>query len=531
MAAFVNEFGENSTNIIYAPSRTQAEKYAVELSKLKTKPSRLNERIVQLVEYLQKEIHPNYSLVRCLKKGIAFHHGMIPEMAKTEIEDLYRKGIIKNLACTTTLLEGVNLPADRLFIYRPYKNNKNHQLDSFDFGNLIGRAGRVFAGLNGSVYCIELENEKWAEDKLASTPEKEITPVTDKATSGVYREQLKSLMSKPANEIFTSEAIVSTIVFLRQKAMKDKADLSAYLKSKNLSFEDQELIFNEITESVYNLKIPYGIVKLNPTIDPILQNRLYLKIVSDGWSRWLITKPPFLKFMKRNNAQIPFEEKTFYFQFEDVTERLNRIFWFVERINWKNRNADAKRWTARSIALYGAMWIEQAPMNILIQNEIEFVKRRKKEAEEKRAKETQQEDKKSEGKLIDRTILQVSRHINTEVRFELVKYFKLWADIIGELMKKEMTEEQRKQYDYNLSVPIMLELGAYDPRVIGLIRVGVARSVAIEAAAYLSNTIEGNIIDELLKEKNFNRLSLIAQRHLRSLGFTPLKEEQQASKT
>jgi replicative superfamily II helicase len=162
-----------------------------------------------------------------------------PEMAKSEIEDMYRQGIIKDLVCTSTLLEGVNLPADRLFIYKPYKNNVTTPLNDFDFGNLIGRVGRVFAGLHGSIYCIQLENERWAEPKLASSPEKEIVPITNQATTGKYKEQLISILAKPATEMTgVSLAVVSTIVFLRQKAIRDPDNLINYLKGKDLSAEE-----------------------------------------------------------------------------------------------------------------------------------------------------------------------------------------------------------------------------------------------------------------------------------------------------
>ena len=459
MAKFVSLFGEDSTNIIYAPTRTHAEKYALELAKIRPS-TKLNEEVSQLIEYLKTEIHPNYSLIRCLKKGVAFHHGMLPEIAKSEIEDLYKKGImIKNLSCTTTLLEGVNLPTDRLFIHRAYKNNKTMPLDNFDFGNLIGRAGRVFSGLNGSVYCVQLDDEEWAKEKLASNPDKEIVPVTNTATSGDFKDLLMSNLDKPVTEIFAPEAVVSTLVFLRQKAIRDQSELLSYLKSKNLSAGEVLLINEGISKSVENLAIGRDlkdVVRLNPSLDPILQNKLYQKISEDGWDKWLITKTPSLKFSKKENREYSFKDKTFYFQFEDITSRLNQIFYFIERINDRNKgNKNSKRWTPLSFALYGALWIEQASMSYIIENEINFIKRTQKKPTGDK-EENPREIKKKEAKLIDRTILQVSRHVYNDVRFELVKYFKLWADILNEMLTKELSEEGKKNYDYYLSLPLML---------------------------------------------------------------------------
>lgn len=528
MAKFVRIFGENSTNIIYAPTRRHAEKYALELAKLK-QPIEMDEELKQLVDYLRTEIHKDYSLIRCLKKGVAFHHGNVPEIAKLEIEDIYRKkdGPIKNLSCTTTLLEGVNLPADRIFIHTPYKNNKNYPLNSFDFGNLIGRAGRVFAGLNGSVYCIQLAEEPWAEDKLASSPEKEIVPVTNTATSGDYKESLMANMEKPATEMNAHQEVVSTIIFLRQKAIRDPVALIDYLKTKNLSAEEVTQIALGIIKSVKDLNIAKDlkdVVRLNPTLDPILQNKLYEAICKDGWDQWLINKRPTLQYSGPENRYIPFLEKPFYYQFEEITDRLDVIFHFIKKVNSKkDENGNFKSWSTWSIARLAARWLEQAPMSFIIANEIKYQKSKKRIYRGKY--ETAKSYRKREGTLTDKTILQVSRHINNEIRFELVKYFKLWSDILNEILKRKLSEDERKEIGYNLSIPLMLELGAYDPRVMGLIRLGIDRSVAIEAADYLPDNIEGNVIDELLKEHVFYSLSDISQRHIIKLGFIPPKKK------
>jgi hypothetical protein len=252
-------------------------------------------------------------------------------------------------------------------------------------------------------------------------------------------------------------------------------------------------------------------------LDPILQDRLFQQISIDGWNKWLINKTPFLQFIGTKGRAVPFEDKTFYYQFEEITERLDGIFHFVHEINYRKKGDYVKRWSPRAIAFYGALWLEQASMNLIIEKELNYQKRGKKLY----TAEKLQDDEKIEKQVIDRTILQVSRHIQNEVRFELVKYFKLWSDILEYQMSIELSKEELSKYEYNLSLPLMLELGAYDPNVMGLIRMGVARSVAIEAATYLPMVVEGSVIDEVLKESVFSKLSVISQRHLLSLGFKP----------
>lgn len=118
-----------------------------------------------------------------MKKGICCHVGYLPSTIKAKIEDLFRKRIIKTIFCTSTLLEGVNLPADNLFIV--IKNSSYILKNSADFKNLMGRVGRKTYNLIGNVYivpekgssfetferCIELiqkpvENQKLSIDEI-----------------------------------------------------------------------------------------------------------------------------------------------------------------------------------------------------------------------------------------------------------------------------------------------------------------------------------------------------------------------------
>ena len=127
----------------------------------------------RLIKYIKTDIHPKYFLINCLEKRIAFHHSSLSEFVRKEIESLFEQGIITTLFCTSTLLEGVNLPADNLFVVKPEKNKD--ALTDFEFGNLIGRAGRLKNTLFGTIYCnIEKNNTQWAEDYYQANYLKEV---------------------------------------------------------------------------------------------------------------------------------------------------------------------------------------------------------------------------------------------------------------------------------------------------------------------------------------------------------------------
>lgn len=73
------------------------------------------------------------------------------------LEDYYRRGLIKIIFCTSTLIEGVNLPADNLFI-TSYKSGLS-TFSEVDFKNLMGRVGRIEYNLYGNVFIMRLEED------------------------------------------------------------------------------------------------------------------------------------------------------------------------------------------------------------------------------------------------------------------------------------------------------------------------------------------------------------------------------------
>jgi len=128
-------------NLIYLNRPIHVEKVAVELAQtLNDNELPELERIAnQIAEY----VHPQYQLVETVKKGVLFHHGGMPEVVRLYIEKAFsgrHDGSPRFLVTNSTLLEGVNTPADTLFILNPKRGRQN--LTPAAFRNLVGRVGR-----------------------------------------------------------------------------------------------------------------------------------------------------------------------------------------------------------------------------------------------------------------------------------------------------------------------------------------------------------------------------------------------------
>ena len=152
--------GNQQKNLVYCENPKEAidlaKDYALTLNKKEN--TQKNNNIEKIKKYIKNEIHEQYFLVNLLDKGIAYHVGYVPNSIRKKIERLFREKEIDTIFCTSTLLEGINLPADNLFI--PVKNNSKILKNDIDFKNLIGRVGRIKYNLSGNVFIIPKDGVK-----------------------------------------------------------------------------------------------------------------------------------------------------------------------------------------------------------------------------------------------------------------------------------------------------------------------------------------------------------------------------------
>ena len=90
----------------------------------------------EIVEWMSKNVHENWYYIDYLKKGIGIHHGNTPIFLRKYIEDEYANGFINTILCTSTLIEGINTPTNKLIVYDVPRG-------IFELNNLIGRVGRL----------------------------------------------------------------------------------------------------------------------------------------------------------------------------------------------------------------------------------------------------------------------------------------------------------------------------------------------------------------------------------------------------
>lgn len=100
--------------------------------------------------WMQKNFHPDWILPNAFKQGIGLHHGKLPRSLAQFVVRAFNSDRLKVLACTSTLIEGVNTKAKNVIIF----DNKiaKEKFDFFTFNNIKGRSGRMFHHFVGRVF-------------------------------------------------------------------------------------------------------------------------------------------------------------------------------------------------------------------------------------------------------------------------------------------------------------------------------------------------------------------------------------------
>lgn len=173
----LRKLGKNCKNIVYCNTVADTIDFALKFSK--GLPEQNDARIDSLIELIKSYIHKDYFLIDCLKKGVAFHFGRLPQRIRERIERLFEEKVIDYMFCTSTLLEGVNLPAKNIFIFSNAIGNS--KFSDVDFWNLAGRAGRLSKELSGNIICVRIEDKKNRWDN----PNKDLEVVRNKKIEAV----------------------------------------------------------------------------------------------------------------------------------------------------------------------------------------------------------------------------------------------------------------------------------------------------------------------------------------------------------
>ncbi len=276
----------NKSNLIFSPTANQARKTAIYLSN-NMQPSN-RKQAESLAKYIEHFVHKDYDLVKLVQHGVAYHTGKLPLHIRSAIEDSFSNGVINNIVCTTTLMQGVNFPASNIIIRNPYlftrrmKNKENVKLSNYEFSNLRGRAGRLLKEFIGRTIVLdessfEIEDES---EKLFEHTEKELV-----TGYGDYYEKFKeNIDDSIASDIFVEDGREKHLLtYIRQTIYRHRADSHSRLHEVGINISKEQI--EKTISTLDSFIVPSGVVYKNRYWDPYDLEIIYQHFKNDTISK------------------------------------------------------------------------------------------------------------------------------------------------------------------------------------------------------------------------------------------------------
>lgn len=277
LCSITEKFSEEQ-NIIFAPTSSAARTIATSLSaKLENHvESELNE----LIDYYQESVHKNYSLCSTLKTGVAYHHGKLPIHVRRTLEKAIRQKAISNIVCTTTLMQGVNLPAQNVIIRNPHlytrQRRETSELTSYEMANLRGRAGRLLKDFVGRTIVLDEnefeETEGYDQQSLFEDVTKDIT--------ASYKDKFEEYQDKIIDVVGTNTFVNRDmsgygylVTYIRQSVLRYGKGARQRMAETGVTLTPKQVA--AILLKLETLSVPKSICLRNRYWDPFVLNDIY----------------------------------------------------------------------------------------------------------------------------------------------------------------------------------------------------------------------------------------------------------------
>jgi hypothetical protein len=153
LSKILHRVGRGKQNVVYCSSRQKVVDFAIAYAS--SLQALDNPKLIKLANDIKNDVHKECYLAELVEKGVAYHVGYLPANIRLRIEQSFEDGDLRTIFCTSTLVEGINLPADNLFI-TSYRNGKAN-MDEVTFRNLVGRVGRIKYNLFGNVFLLRMD--------------------------------------------------------------------------------------------------------------------------------------------------------------------------------------------------------------------------------------------------------------------------------------------------------------------------------------------------------------------------------------
>lgn len=474
--------GLRSGNVVYVNGAADAEKAAKQIYEALGDDAdmSLDEDIAALRELAVTAVHPQYALEEVLRRGIAFHYGNMPLLVKSEIERLFKEEKLRYLVCTSTLLEGVNLPCKNLFVRGPRKGRGN-VMTAADFWNLAGRAGRWGKEFQGNIMCVDTNDTR----QWPSPPTSRVRQPIARASDKVFTELsgLAAYIEADTPVEMSRESPILEPVLSLLASRVARGDAVSSIVGVAVEADEAEALEASISDALQAITYPPRLVERHAGISPLSMQRLLRSFADYPDPGDLVLPPP---------------------ESPDAAESYVRAIAKVNRELGGDWGPEGRQF---QLSILITQWMRGMPLSRLISSRLDYAK-----------------------KMKNANIPGVIRGVMTDVeqiaRFQAPKYLACYQDLLrvyAEQVGLPLAEDE------TFDVSMMLELGVSRPTEVALMALGLSRTTTIalseliiedqlaphEALAWLQRQdIDAFALPTLVRREVQNRLNAEGQRGL-----------------
>ncbi|MDQ8730680.1 DEAD/DEAH box helicase [Bradyrhizobium sp. LHD-71] len=429
-----HRFGSEKQSIVFADGQADAEKLAIQISELRSMDGKHepSAALQELSELAKEAVHPKYSMAMTAQNGVGFHYGNIPTILRNAVEQAFISGDLRYLVCTSTLLAGVNLPAQNIFMHSPHRK-KGVALDSIDFWNLSGRAGRLRKEFQGNIYLINYE--KWDAQPLSGPRLCEIVPAI-KSTINAKMEDLEAVIVGSRTAPRGSDSGLDT-VFVRLLSDFKSGRIQATLDRADITVNrpERKRLEDALSQADKVVTLPPEVLSSSPTISAHRQQQL------------------FSIFAEAISVRGERAAREFLLAHPRETDAFAS---YVNALSLCHRTILPKRGSDRQNRFFATMllkWMQGISIPELVEDRIRF----------------------NRDASIATSIRGTLDLVETELRFNYVRTFGCYSAVLAEALRAAGLADLLRSLP---SIPLYLEVGASDKTMISLISLGLSRLAA-----------------------------------------------------
>jgi replicative superfamily II helicase len=386
---------------------------------------------IKLADFAKEIVHDSYYLAETVLDGIGYHYGRMPAALRLAVEHEFDQGNLDYIVCTSTLLQGVNLPARNIFMFNPM-SGEDTPMTSVDFWNLAGRAGRLGRDFQGNVFLVDYID--WSSKPLDQPTDEIVRPALERILTDHLTDFLAyaSSASEPSGASADFETTFS-------KLFRDlrTGRLESTLRSvSGLSDSHVSEIRDVLVKASERISLDPETLSISPQVSAYRQQQLYNYVIDKIAEKG----PEYL---------IPLHPST---DWAKAISKLRPVFARVHKYLELNSNNTHVYWAPLALR-----WMKGDSYPVLIEAAIRYSKSKG--------------ERRSPATIIREVLLNVERGL----RFRYVKLIGCYIAVL----RRALTDTGYAAYvDRIPALLLYLELGAASQTMISLMGLGLSRHAA-----------------------------------------------------